>query len=532
MSKNNTMKKIQLIFSFLICLSTISTTQKTYTKDIANIIYDKCTSCHRPNEIGPFTLTSYEDVINRSSIIKEVVSTGYMPPWQPDPDYNHFIGEYFLTDIEKQNIIEWIDEGMEFGNSTEEPELPNFPEGSLLGEPDLVLEFEVEHIHEGNNKDEYRYFVLPTGLLEDKVIKAVELRPGNSKVVHHALFFQDTEGRAASFDAQTPEYGFEGFGGFGTDEVLSYDQYPGYVPGTKPIYYPDGLGQVMEAGADLVIQMHYAPWPVDVTDKSKVNIFFADEDEVVDRYVDDRLMLPFDLPGGFFEFILPPDQKKEFHGRWNLTVDRSLIGLSPHMHFLGTSWEVWLENPDGSTVNLIKIDDWDFNWQGSYYFQKLIPAMAGSTVHAVATYDNTANNPQNPSDPPIWVTWGEDTKDEMYYLPILSIPYRDGDENIIFETSTTTSDPTIDTKNWIQPIYPNPIDKENITIDFHLDRGTSIAIRIIDINGRLIRTIRKNEYFNRGDHTVTLHMNSLSAGTYFVQISNKTLNLTSKLIKK
>ncbi len=525
-------KYLSTLFLFL-AMATLSFGQTTFAKDVAPIIYNKCTTCHRTGEIGPFTLTSYDDAADRAAIIKEVVSTGYMPPWKPDPEYSHFLGEYYLTDAEKQSIIDWVDQGAEYGSSVDEPDLPNFPEGSLLGEPDLVLTFEQTHIHEGNNEDEYRYFVLPTGLTEDRAIKAIELRPGNTQIVHHALFFEDTEGVAAFHDAQTPEYGFEGFGSFGTDEVLDRDQYPGYVPGTKPIYYPDGFGQILSAGSDLVVQMHYAPWPVDASDKSSVNIFFADEDEEVDRFVDDRIMLPFDLPGGFFGFSIPPNQVKEFHGRWNITQDISLIGLSPHMHYLGKNWEVWLEGPNGSTTNLIRIEDWDFNWQGGYYFPRLIPAMAGSTIHAVATYDNTTSNPQNPSSPPKHVWWGEGTTDEMYYLPILSVPYRDGDEDVVFSDPTSSvTDLDLTQGNWIKPIYPNPVIDGSIFINFNLVRGTSVKINIVDINGKMIRSLRRNEYFGIGSHKIMANVSSLSEGLYFININGENINLSTKFVKK
>lgn len=526
------MKKNLYLFFFFFGVGTFSFGQTTFAKHVAPIIYNKCATCHRTGEIGPFTLTSYEDAANRAAIIKEVVSSGYMPPWQPDPDYSHFLGEYYLTDEERQDIIDWVDQGAEYGNSVDEPDLPNFPEGSLLGEPDLVLTFEETHLHPGNNDDEYRYFVLPTGLTEDRMIKAIELRPGNTQIVHHALFLEDTEGIAAAHDAMTPEYGFEGFGAFGTDEVLNRDQYPGYVPGTKPIYYPDGFGQKLSAGSDLVVQMHYAPWPVDATDKSSVNIFFADEDEVVDRLVDDRIMLPFDLPGGFFSFSIPPNQVKEFHGRWNIVQDISLVGLSPHMHYLGKEWEVWLEDPDGNITNLIRIPEWDFNWQGGYYFPKLIPAMAGSTIHAVAKYDNTVDNPQNPSNPPKHVWWGEGTTDEMYYLPILSVPYRDGDENVIFgdpSTSVIEIDPT--QGNWLKPIYPNPIENGEIAIEFNLNQGTSVGINILDDKGNLVRRIRRNEFFNIGNHKIAAHVNTLAEGLYFVSLTGKNIHLTTKFVK-
>jgi len=517
----------------LILLPFVMDAQVTYTKDVATIIYNHCTTCHRAGEIGPFELTSYEDVRDRAQIIKAVTASKYMPPWKADPTYSHFIDENYLTDAEIATIASWVDTGMEYGSASEEPALPAFPEGSLIGEPDLVLEFEEAHLHEGNGLDEYRYFVLPTNLTEDKVLKAIEMRPGNSKIVHHALFFEDTEGIAASYDAQTPEYGFVGFGGFGTDQVLAYDQYPGYVPGTKPLYYPDGMGQQLTAGSDLVVQVHYAPWPVDEEDKSAVNLFFADENETIDRIVDDEIMLPYNLDGGFFSFLLPAEQVKTFHGRLNITEDRSLIGLSPHMHFLGKEWEVWLERPDGSRVDLIRINDWDFNWQGYYYFPQLIVAEAGSVIHAVAKYDNTSNNPANPSSPPKFVTWGEGTTDEMYYLPILSVPYAEGDENVVFTSVDDLTENGIGSPaNSIVSLSPNPTIGGSMAVDFELERGMAVQVRIVDTQGKIVRVIRPAEYFSMGAHRVYVRTDELSEGQYYININSKFVNMSKAFVKQ
>lgn len=510
-------------------MCTFATAQVTYTKDVAHLIYDHCTTCHRAGEIGPFELASYDDVRDRGQIIKAVTSSRYMPPWKADPTVGHFLEENYLTDSEINTIAAWVDSGMEYGNATEEPPVPDFPEGSLLGEPDLVLEFEQTHIHPGNGEDEYRYFVLPTGLTEDKVIKAIEMRPGNSKIVHHALFFEDTEGRAASFDAQTPEYGFIGFGNFGTDQVLTYDNYPGYVPGTKPIYYPAGMGQRLSAGADLVVQVHYAPWPVDEEDKSSVNIFFADEDEQIERLVDDEVMLPNNLDGGFLTFFLPAGQEKTFHGRLNFTEDRSVIGLSPHMHYLGKEWEVWLEKPDGSRQDLLKINDWDFNWQGYYYFPRLVVAKAGSVLHAVAKYDNTANNPSNPSNPPRFVTWGEGTTDEMYFLPVLSVPYFEGDEELIFTNTTETLG--VVPQAMITDISPNPVSAQKVTIDFQTTVGEVLHVRLVDMQGKTVRAIRTGEYFSVGAHRLDFTTQEIPAGSYYININGKSVNMSKQLIK-
>jgi len=527
------------IFSFLILILcfTDSLAQATFAEDIAPIIYKNCSSCHRPGEIGPMSLTNYDEVKNWSSTIKYVTSIRYMPPWQANPDYQHYLSENYLTEDEISKIAEWVDNGTPRGQIALEPDFPVFPNESLLGEPDLVLEMEQAHLHKGNEQDSYYYFVLPSGLTSDKVIKAVEFRPGNTKIVHHALIFEDTEGIARETDMQTPEYGFEGFGGFGGDDndlsILTQKQYPGYVPGQKPIRYPLGLGQTLEAEADIVVQIHYAPSPVDEMDKSKINLFFADEDEDVNRITSDRIILPFDLPGGFLSFVILPDQVKTFHATWNINTDISLLGISPHMHLLGQDWTVYLEHPDGSISNLINIPDWDFNWQGNYFFQRFLVAKAGSKVHAFASYDNTSENPQNPNFPPQTVTWGERTQDEMLYLPIYYVDYQDGDEDIVFEDDVIASlqDPDLNPNtNYINPIYPNPV-QSRVNLSFNMGTGGPCKISVQDLQGKEIKVLRNYEFFNRGNHQIQFDSKFISSGLYLIVIEGIDFILTEKFIK-
>lgn len=509
--------------------------QVTFTKDIAPIIYNQCATCHRPGEIAPFSLTNYEEVRSYGETIKYVTEIKYMPPWKADPAYQHFLEENYLSNEQILKIGQWVDAGMPYGNAAEEPAFPDYPDGSALGEPDLVLHFATQHLHKGNGEDEYRYFVLPTGLTSNKVVKAIELRPGNKKIVHHALFFQDTTGKARSFDVKTPEYGFSAnTSGFDVNSVLLYEQYPGYVPGQKPIRYPESMGQRMNKNSDLVIQMHYAPTPVDEYDSTTVNIFFADEDEPIERFVKDKVMLPTELPGGFFSFFIPANQKKTFTGKWKTTQDLSFLSVFPHMHLLGKRWKVWLQRPNGSIENLIKIDDWDFNWQGGYYFTKPIIAPQGSTVFAEAEYDNTQNNPLNPNSPPITVSWGEKTSDEMYYFPILHTPYQQGDENLVFSQPTGTKDEeAFGFKEKPLQMFPNPAKSEIVNVQFHLKQGTKVDLSIRDLKGSLVRYIRKGEYFNQGTHFVHIDANNLNSGSYFVVVeaNNQTIGDKLQIIK-
>lgn len=522
-----------ILASILSIFFLTSYSQANYSGDIAEIIYKKCSSCHRPGEIGPMSLTNYTEVSAWGTMIEYVTSNKIMPPWKADSDYSHFLEENYLTDEEIATIAEWVDNGMLRGDESLEPEFPDFPEGSILGVPDLVLEMEEEWMHKGNNKDGYRYFVFPTNFSEDKVIKTIEFRPGNSKIVHHALIFEDTSGAAAANDAATPEYGFDGFGSFtggGADEILRQKQFPGYVPGQKPIRFPDGVGQILKAGADIVTQIHYAPWPIDESDRSTINIFFMDEsEESFERELKGHIMVPLpDVINAFF--IIPANTERTFHGTYEIPEDVSLVNIAPHMHLLGTEWEVWLEKPDGEIVNLIKIPDWDFNWQGSYYFDRYIHAPKGSIINAVASYDNTGDNPNNPSIPPQFVTWGEGTQDEMYFLPIGFVDYINGDEEIIFNESTVSVSDIDKNKSVLFPLVPNPV--EDFTIaGFQLTKGIPLDISIYDINGQKIRQLRQSEFFNMGRHTINFSTKNLQSGVYILQVQGKDVFLSQKFIK-
>jgi mono/diheme cytochrome c family protein len=465
----------------LICLPPLPAQDVvTYTKDISPIIYNNCTICHRPGEIGPFALTSFEEVRDEAYTILSVTRKGYMPPWMPNREFSKFklLGERGLTDQEIKTIAQWVEAGMPEGDPAIEAPMPKFAKGSALGNPDLTLRADEPYKIKGSNEDEYRVFVLPTGLSEDRDLVGVEFRPGNRAILHHALLAFDTTGQAREVDASDPLVGYEVFGGFGIP-VSPQAQLPGYTPGAVPLRLPKGVGIKLPAGADILMQTHYAPWPVRDSDQSGVNLFFADEP--VERYLKTRQLMPFDLVeedtlqppelnllerldvirelvdefgqngfggagnsgdvaerlgdgfGGRLEgwslFKLPPDEVSRFHGLWKVEEDISLISIYPHMHLLGKGWEIYAIDPEGNRENLLKIDSWDFNWQGDYPLPKYLKIDKGSTIHAIATYDNTAANPLNPRMPPQASGWGGKTTDEMYLLGFNYVDYREGDEN-------------------------------------------------------------------------------------------------------
>ena len=538
------MKKFILI---LICsLSAFSQTDEiTFTKDISSIIYNKCTSCHRSGESGPTNLTSYEEVASLGSMIEYVTQNNYMPPWPPDPNYtpHSLLDERFLTENEKNLISEWIDQGMIEGDQSMEAEMPIFPEGSAIGVPDYVFELEEEYFIEGNNEDDYRVFVFPTGFTEDTYIKSIEFRPDNRAAVHHAIMMADVTGTGAEQDAESPNVlGYESFGGFSLEGVSPNDYVflGGYAPGMNPIVWHGELGMKIPAGADLLCQVHYAPSSIDEWDKSSINLFTKPASEV-EREVQMKMWLRLDLeisanteteveaclnfsnsfadmygPGPIYQFGQPTG----FYGEQNceLPEDWSLLGILPHSHLMGTSWEVYAETPEGENLPIIKIPNWDFDWQGFYYPEYMQHIPAGSRIEAIATYDNTSDND---------MTWGELTTDEMFFCPIYYIPYEEGDENIYLGIDTQTSISENITNN--VEIFPNPA-KDEIILTHNFEDLKNLKAHLYDSKGRLINVIL-DENFQAPTNSIKLDVSSLLNGTYFINIQSTNATITQSFIK-
>ncbi|MAB73970.1 MAG: hypothetical protein CMC99_03350 [Flavobacteriales bacterium] len=414
-----------LLLSTLLGSSFVGQAQSvTFHADVAPIIYAHCTECHRVGEIGPMPLTTYDEVFVYGEFIEYVTATDYMPPWTPDDTYSHFVGERVLTDDEKATLSAWVAAGKPEGNPADNPGIPSFPEGSQIGAPDMVMPMAEPYTHGGDMTDQYQVFVLPADPDNDLAIRALEVRPGNRTVSHHAILGLDVTGTAVNLDAQDPEPGYESFGGFGFSAESNF--FGAWVPGALTLEYPPGIGRVIPAGADLLLQMHYGPSPIEETDLTEVNVFFAEEP--IEREVETGIMGPQHLDQFFF---LPANQERTFHGTMDVAADLSLLSVAPHCHLIGVSWEVFATSPNNQdTIPLISIPSWDFNWQGFFTFPTLTKIPAGYTLHGIASYDNTSANPFNPNDPPQNVTFGEGTTDEMFFVFFDYVLYEEGDELI------------------------------------------------------------------------------------------------------
>ena len=401
-----------------------------YSEHISSIIYNKCTSCHRPNQIaGYLPLTNYSEVYNQKEAIAYAISGNSsnlsrhgkpsMPPWPPNRNYSTLLYERYLEEDEVHLVLDWIDTGAYQGDPILESPMPIFSEDSMIGEPDANYIMQESYTIDGNFEDDYRCFIIDLDFNNDKAISAIEFRPGNKEAVHHALVTYVESGSADYLDEQDDEYGYECYGGFGLN--TSTDIVGGYTPGSFTAKYPIGIGRTIPANSDLIVQIHYAPSLVPQIDRSSVNIFF--NDEIVDRELKQFIFDDWD-------FVLPPNIETTITNTLVIPNDISLTSFFPHCHLLGESWEIYAITSLGQNIPIIKIDDWDFDWQSFYYPEYMLVIPGGSTLYAKCTYNNKSSNPDNPNNPPVTVYPGLGTNDEMFYIPFDYLDYRQGDENI------------------------------------------------------------------------------------------------------
>jgi hypothetical protein len=375
----------------------------TFNKDIAPVIWKNCTGCHRTGEVGPFPLISYQDAAKRADFLADITSERRMPPWKAEPNYGSFHDARILSQAEIDLFAAWAKAGALEGNPKDLPKMPTYPEGWQLGKPDVVLKMTESFMIPASGRDIYRCFVLPIPMDENQTVAAVEFRPGNPRIVHHAIFYLDSNGAARTRDGEDGKPGYASFGGPG---ILPTGGLGGWAPGMTPHRLPEGIGKFLRKGSDLVMQIHYHPNGKEETDQSTVGIYFTEkpaEKLVVGVAMRSRRL---NIPAGESRYEVTAESAK-------LPCDVEGLTIFPHMHMLGKEMKVWAESPDGSETPLIWIKDWDFNWQGAYFYDSPVKLAKGTVLKLKAAYDNSADNPRNPNNPPKNVHWGEQTTDEM-----------------------------------------------------------------------------------------------------------------------
>jgi mono/diheme cytochrome c family protein len=375
----------------------------TYSKDVATILQKNCQECHRPGQVGPFALETYEQARKRATDIATVAEDRAMPPWKAAPHVGvKFKDARTLSEPEIATLVAWSEADAPEGNPADMPMPPKFPDDWQLGTPDLVVDIGADFAVPADGNDIYRCFVVPTHLEKDQYVSAVECRPGNRRVVHHILAYVDTSGKARERDQADPGPGYTCFGGPG-DPI--HGGLGGWAPGNLPNRMDEGIGLSLPRQSDIIIQVHYHPRGKAETDRTKIGLYFARKPVKQIMHASAALNPELDLP--------PGQSNIEVRAAWQVPVDVVAHAVTPHMHLLGRDMLMSVKFPDGRVQDLIKIDDWDFNWQYTYHFEKPLDLPKGTLLTLVSHYDNSASNPRNPNKPPKEVKWGEATTDEM-----------------------------------------------------------------------------------------------------------------------
>jgi peroxiredoxin len=396
----------------------------TYYRDVLPILQNHCQSCHRPGEVGPFSLMTYRQAVNWALDIKEYTKSRTMPPWKP-AEGMPFHNERKLSDKEIAALAAWVDNGTPEGNRKDAPPPRKFPEGWQLGQPDLVLTLSEDFQVGAKGRDLFRCFVLPTNLTEDKYVAAIEVRPSNPRVVHHVLMFVDTEKEGRKLEKKQKDIPLKETDqdrGPGYSVAMGVGFFPkrglsGWAPGQVPRYLPDGVGYPLPKGSDVVMQVHYHRNGRVEKDRTSVGLYFAKkpvthpfQGSVIagGRGTDNPLGMFFIIPAGAEHFYLK--------GSSTALADCTLFSVMPHMHLIGKQIKVTMTPPGGATKTLVNIKDWDYNWQETYFFKQPIQVKTGTRFDVEAFYDNSANNPNNPFNPPRSITFGEQTTNEMCFV--------------------------------------------------------------------------------------------------------------------
>jgi tetratricopeptide (TPR) repeat protein len=378
-------------------------TPVTFNEDVAPILYEHCAVCHRPGQSAPFDLLTYQDAKKHDKQIAIVTSSRFMPPWLPERGVTAFDGERGLSELQIDLLNRWYREGSPEGSPEELPPLPEWSASWYLGQPDLVIQSEESYTLPGDGLDVFRNIIIPIPIDRRRYVRTIDLRPGNLRVVHHAVMRVDRSRSSRLLDARDEEPGYEGME-WGEAQPPE-GHFLGWTPGKVPYAGSDELAWVLEPGSDLVVQLHMVPTGKPELIRPKVGLYFAEgpPTRLMDTVVLD--VKKIDIPAGKKDYVVEMSCE--------LPVSVDIVSIYPHAHYLGKEMLGWADLPDGTKKWLIRIPDWDFNWQDQYRYSEPIHLPAGSTLALRYTYDNSADNVRNPNFPPKRVVSGNRSTDEM-----------------------------------------------------------------------------------------------------------------------
>jgi hypothetical protein len=388
-----------------------------FAEHIAPIVFDKCVTCHRPGEVGPFSLMTYQDVRKRGKTILRVTEQRSMPPWHPEPGHGEFLNVMRLSDAQIAVIKRWVETDMAEGDPKLMPKAPEFADGWQLGKPDLVVTMDKPYTVPATGKDIYATFTLPVNLTEDKWITAIDLKASARSVVHHVLLFANNgKGKGGKGG------GLGGLGGLTSG--LGGNSLGGWVPGTRAQHLPLDLALPFPKGSNISLQTHFHPSGKEEKETTTVALYFA-------KKKPERTLLTFQAPPFFGAAagisIAAGTKDYTIKGKFTAPVDMELISVMGHAHYVCESMKATATLPDGTTKPLLYIPHWDFNWQSTYMYKDAVKLPKGTVIDAVITYNNTAQNPANPYNPPKRISWGTASTDEMGSIIFNCVAARESD---------------------------------------------------------------------------------------------------------
>lgn len=431
MARNLIKSKTLLII--LLFFITEGVAQKlTFSKHIAPILQKNCVSCHREGTAAPFTLLSYEDVVKRAKMIQFVTEKRYMPPWKADPTYSSFSNEKVLTDKEILLIKEWVNQGMPKGKDIRLDK--TFSSSATSRKPDAVLKMQKEYLLKGDGSENFMLFVIPFEFKEEMNVESIEYISTHQKVIHHANFgIYEVDDKSINIYGDSIPINANDIMRHATryaelTKKLIY--YNGWVPGATPIAFPKTVGFKMPRRGVIVLTNHYSPISRDIRELSSLNFFFS-------KTAITRTIETLNIGSGGIGKIEPklmlwPNEISKFKIQMEIVEPFSLLYIWPHMHLLGKSFKAYYVMNRNDTIPLVRINEWDFNWQEAYKFKKLTKLPKGAVLTIEGTYDNTSKNPNNPNSPPqiVFSDGFMGTKSEMLSLIFVYLSYMDGDENL------------------------------------------------------------------------------------------------------
>ena len=405
----------------------------TFHRDVAPLLQKRCQTCHRPGDIGTMSLITYEQTRPWAKAIRAAVLQREMPPWHADPRYGSFSNDRSLTDAEIQTLVRWVDIGAPEGSPADAPPPLTFDEHWRIGTPDVVFEMPLEFEVPATGTVPYQWIMVPSGFVEDRWVEAVEVRPGNRAVVHHAVVYareHDGEwargapvGEFFNLFALTPPRLVDG------NTMFSHKREPEHLqvfaPGADPIVLGPGQARLIKAGSYIVFEMHYTPSGEATSDRTRVALRFA-------RNRPRERVRTVRIQNGVRISIPPGEGDYRIESRVRLLRDLRVVSFMPHMHLRGSSMAFRVIYPDGESEVLLSVPRYDFHWQMSYYLEspRLLPT--GSVLTCTASWDNSAGNADNP-DPSATVVGGLQSEEEMM-AGFVEIGFDPGLESLDFFT--------------------------------------------------------------------------------------------------